>query len=124
LFRLGIRRTTCAWRDGAALRVVVRSLEVDISPSRDTAPLALRKSEQGLHAPQVVRGGDELDEPVDAAKTTQLDLAERAAQSGPAEDLLHQLALLLAQSEAGATAFDLGQIVGPLRIRRLLGDSC
>ncbi len=72
------------------------------------------------HARETARGreqlmkkvlDDQLHQPVDAAQATQLDLVERAVQLGPAEDLLHQLALLLTQPEAVARALGLGQQV-------------
>ena len=88
---------------------------------RDTAPLALCRSEQFLHSAEVVGGGDELDEPVDAPQAAQIDLAQRAVELGPAEDLLYQLALLLADPEAVTAAFGLGEGVGPFRVGRVLG---
>ena len=75
-----------------------------------------------MHAAQVVGGGDEAEEPVDALETAQLDLSDGPVQLRPAEDFFDQLALALAYGEARIVALFVGEEVRPLRVGFILGD--
>ena len=58
-------------------------------------PWVLRRLKQGLHPAKIMRCGDQPEEPVDFVEASQFDLPRRPVEFGPAEDLLHQLALAL-----------------------------
>src|SRR3984957_18448409 len=120
----------CSWvavgwailREIAAYRCLFCCLSQAIFRSSETTPsLALRSGEQGLHLAQVVGGGEQLDDPVDPAQAAHLHLAKGPVELGPGEDLLDQLALPLADAEAFAQAFFVGQEAWPLGVGLVLG---
>ena len=88
--------------------------------SRDTSPAELLRRNQLLHTEQIVRRGDQAKQPIDSRPAAQLHLPRCPVLLGPAEDLLHELALPLADHISFAAAFLLSEPVGPFLIRHII----
>ncbi len=94
-----------------------------LAASRDTTARGLGRLKQRLHPPEIMRCGDQPEEPVDFFEASQFDLPHGPIELGPAEDLLYQLAFALADPGSRDRCVQgFGEEAGPLWVGRVLGD--